>query len=111
MTGTKVVVGGAALFVVTVSPVTGFVVALNVGFVPDNDAFGVIGTKKVLSRPALMGPEFVHVTVGAVVEHVQLLLVNVAGAVTPTGNVIVVVIMPSAGAFPILATVIGKLLG
>ena len=106
-----VVVGVAALLLVIVSPVTGLVVALNVGFVPDNDAFGVIGTKKVLSLPAAMGPEFVQDTEGVVVEHVQPLLVKFAGAVTPIGNVIVVVIIPGAEAVPIFATVIGKLLG
>ena len=96
MTGIDVVVGVAALLLVIVSPVTGFVVALNVGFVPDKDAFGVIGTKKVLSLPAASGPALVHVTVGAVVEHVQVLLVKVAGAVMPAGNVMVVVITPGA---------------
>ena len=110
-TGAVVVIGVAALLFVTVSPVTGFVVALNVGFVPDKDAFGVIGTKKVLSLPAAIGPALVQDTERTVVEHVQPLLVKFAGAVTPVGNVMVVVIMPGAEPVPILATVIGKLLG
>jgi hypothetical protein len=103
--------GVAALLPVIISPVTGFVVALNIGFVPTVVASGVIGTLNKLLAPALIGPGLVHVTEGADVEHVQPLLVKFVGAVTPLGNVIVVVIMPGAGAVPILATVIGKLLG
>jgi hypothetical protein len=110
-TFTDGVKGSALLLPVFVSPVTGFVFALNIGFVPTVVASGVIGTLNKLLAPALIGPGLVHVTVGAVVEHVQPLLVKFVGEVTPLGNVIVVVIMPGAGAFPILATVIGKLLG
>lgn len=109
-TGDVVAVGVAVLLLVFVSPVTGFVLALNTGFVPTIDAFGVTGTKKVLSLPAAIGPKLVHVTEGAVVEHVQPLLVKVAGAVTPVGNVIVVVMMPGAAPVPIFLTVMGKLL-
>jgi hypothetical protein len=98
------------LFPVFVSPVTGVVVPLKTGFVPTIDAFGVMGTLNKLLPPAAIGPGLVQVTVGEAVEHVQPLLVKLTGAVTPVGNVIVVVIMPGAGAVPILATVIGKLL-
>ena len=98
------------LLPVFVSPVTGFVVPLKIGFVPTIDAFGVIGILNKLLAPAAIGPALVHVTEGADVEHVQPLLVNVAGALTPLGSVMVVVIMPGAAPFPILATVIGKLL-
>ena len=102
------VIGAAALFPVFVSPVTGVVVALNTGDVPEVEAFGVTGTLKVLLPPAAIGPAFVQITEGVVVEHVQPLFVNVAGAVTPVGKVIVVVIGPIAGPVPTFATVIGK---
>ena len=96
------------LFVVLVSPVTGVVVAVKVGVVPTVAADGVTGTLKVLSRPALIGPGLVHVTDCATVEHVQPFCVNVAGAETPVGNVMVVVITPGAAPFPMFATVTGK---
>jgi hypothetical protein len=100
----------AALLPVIVSPVTGFVVALKTGFVPTVVILGVTGTSNVLLPPTAIGPGLVQVTDGADVEHVQPLFINVGGAVTPVGNVIVVVIMPGAAPFPILATVIGILL-
>jgi hypothetical protein len=104
------IIGVAGLLLVTVSPVTGVVVAVNVGVVPTVAADGETGTLNVLSRPALMGPAFVQITEGAVVEHVQLFDVKVAGAETPAGKVMVVVITPRAGPVPILATVTGILL-
>ena len=99
------------LLPVFVSPVTGFVVALNIGFVPTVVTSGVTGTLNVLLAPAAIGPRLVQVTVGAEVLHVQPLLVNMGGAVTPLGNVIVVVIMPGAAPLPLFVTVIGKSLG
>ena len=104
-------IGVAELLPVTVSPVTGFVVAVNVGFVPIIVAFGVTGTLNVLLPPAAIGPALVQTTDGAEVLHVQPLLVNMGGAVTPLGNVIVVVIMPGAAPLPLFVTVIGKSLG
>ena len=104
------VIGAAALLPVFVSPVTGVVVALNVGDVPEVEAFGVTGTLNVELPPATIGPELVQDTEGVVVEHVQPLFVKFAGAVTPVGKVIVVVIGPEAEPVPIFATVIGKLL-
>ena len=96
------------LLPVLVSPVTGFVVPLNIGVVPMIEMSGVTGTLNVLFAPAAIGPGLVHVTVGADVVHVQPLFVNVGGAVTPVGNVIVVVIMPGAAPLPTFVTVIGK---
>jgi hypothetical protein len=102
---------GDTLLPVFVSPVTGVVVAVNVGFVPTVVAPGVTGTLNVLLPLDAIGPGLVQVTEGADVEHVQPLLVKVAGAVTPAGNVIVVVIIPGAEPVPTFATVIGKSLG
>ena len=109
--GIEEVIGTAVLLAVFVSPDIGVVVALNTGDVPEVEAFGVTGTLNVLLPPAAIELGFVHVTEGVVVEHVQPLVVNVAGAVTPVGRVIVVVIGPAAEPPPILATVTGILLG
>lgn len=110
-TGLVVVVGVALLLPVFVSPVTGVVVALNVGFVPTTDASGVTGTMILMLSPAAIGPGFVHVTVWPLVEHVEPLVVKFAGADVPVGNVIVVVIMPGAGPVPTFLTVICTSLG
>ena len=111
MIGIDDVIGVAALLAVFVSPVTGVVVALNTGDVPEVEAFGVTGTLNVLLPPAAIELGFVHVTEGVVVEHVHPLLVKFVGAFIPVGKVIVVVIGPVAEAVPILATVTGILLG
>ena len=111
MIGIDAVMGVAALLAVFISPVTGVVVALNAGDVPDVEAFGVTGTLNVLLPPAMIGPAFVQVTEGVVVEHVHPLLVKFVGAFIPVGKVIVVVIGPAAEAVPILATVTGISLG
>ena len=102
--------GVALLLVVFTSPVTGVVVALNVGVVPTIVALGVTGTLNVLLPPAAIGPAFVQVTEGVLVAHVQPLLVKLVGAVTPVGKVMVVVIGLVVAPVPIFATVIGKLL-
>ena len=107
-TGGDVTKGVAALLLVFVSPVTGFVVPLKVNPVPDVEAFGVIGIKNVLSRPARIGPAFVHVTVCPVVVQPHVLLVKLASVVTPAGKVMVVVITPDAEPLPMFLTVIGK---
>lgn len=108
--GVEGVIGVAALLLVFVSPDTGDVVALNTGDVPEVEAFGVTGTLKVLLEFCAIEVEFVHVTEGVVVAHVQPLLTKLAGAETSVGKVIVVVMMPVVEAVPILATVTGILL-
>lgn len=109
-TGGVVTSGVAALLLVFVSPATGFVVPLKVNPVPDVEAFGVIGIKNVLSRPARIGPALVHVTVCPVVVQPHALLAKFAGAVTPAGIVMVVVMTPKAEPVPMFLIVTGKLL-
>ena len=70
MIGIEEVIGTAVLLAVFVSPDTGVVVALNTGDVPEVEAFGVTGTLKVVLPPAAIGPAFVQVTEGVVVQSV-----------------------------------------
>ena len=99
------------MFAVEVSPVTGVVVALMVGLVPIVVASGVTGTRILILSPAGIGPGLVHVTMRAKVLQVEPLLVKVAGADVPAGNVIVVVMIPGAGLPPMFLTTTGTLLG
>ena len=110
-TGAVGVNGVAALLPVAVSPGTGAVVALNIGLVPTAALVGVIGTLKLSELAAVIDTGFVQATVELVVVQLQPLLIKLAGAVTPAGNVTVVLIGPVAVPVPMLATVTGKLLG
>ena len=103
-------IGVAALLPVFTSLLTGAVVAFTTGLVPSKVAFGVTGTLKVEAFPLFIGPWFVHVTVKFTVLQLQPLLIKLAGAVMPVGNVTVVDIRPMLGAVPILLTVTGMLL-
>ena len=94
LTGVLGVIGLAALLLVADSPGAGAVLALNTGCVPMVLAFGVAGTVKVLLVFGASGPGLVHVAVWPLVAHVQPLLLNVPGVVTPAGNVTVVVSGP-----------------
>jgi hypothetical protein len=96
------------LFEVVVSPLTGVVFTVNVGNVPTEVLLGVIGTLKILFAPLVIELGLVHVTTCKLIVQLQPLLVNGAdGGAIPLGIVIVVVIGPLAGAFPILLTVTG----
>ena len=118
-TGCTATVTGVApegLLAVMVSPLTGLVVAANAGFVPTILALGVTGTLKVVEP--LIGTftpvgvplvlVVVQLTVLPDVTHDQPLLVKLAKAVTPVGNVTDAVKMPLYGAVPMFLTVIGK---
>jgi hypothetical protein len=110
-TGAVGVSGAAALLPVCVSPTTGAVVALNTGEVLTVDAVGVIGTLIVLLVPFGSALLVLQATVEPTVWQLQPFVVNDAGAVTPAGNVIVVLIGPAAVAVPTFATTTGKILG
>ena len=110
-TGVLGVMGVAALLAVLASPGAGAVVALNTGCVPMVLLLGVAGTVKPLLTVGLIGPGVVQVTVWLAVLHVQPLLLNVAGALTPLGKVTVVVSGPVAAPGPLFVTVTGTLLG
>ena len=110
LAGGVVVSGVAALLAVFCSPATGKVVALNTGCVPTALTPVKTGTLKPLLLPALMGPRLAQVTICPLVLHTQPLLLKLAGALMPLGNVTVVVMKPSAAPLPLLVMVTGKLL-
>jgi hypothetical protein len=110
-TGVLGVSGVAALLPVWVSPATGAVVALNTGEVLTVETDGVIGTLIVLLVPFGMAVLVLQETVELTVWQLQPFVVNDDGAVTPAGNVTVVLIGPAAVAEPTLATTTGKVLG
>ena len=110
LTGVAGVIGLAALLAVFVSPSAGAVVALNTGCVPTVLGLGVAGTVNVLVLFGVIGLGLVQVATWPLVLHVQPLLVNVLGALTPLGNVTVVVSGPVASPGPLLVMLIGTLL-
>ena len=71
-------------------------------------AVGTNGTCNTLFAPLAIGPAFVHVAVVPLVVQVHpLLLAGNVPNVVPVGICTVVVIGPTVGAVPILATVTG----
>ncbi len=79
-TGWFGVMVGAVLLAVTLSLVTGAVLAFTVGDVPAVFAAGITGIKKILLPPLFIVPWFVQVTVCGIptdAEQFQPLLVNV----------------------------------
>ena len=99
----------AVLLPVLLSPVVA-TLPVNVRVLPTAAFSGVIGTVKVVLAPLARGPGLEQATVEPVVEHVNPLLANVAGAVTLFGIVSVVVIGPVVGIVPILLTLTGIVL-
>lgn len=109
-TGTLGVMLGEALFPGLLSPGL-LTVPLNTGSVLMLLAAGVTGIWIVVLPPAGIVPGFVQVTVWPTVVQELPPLLKLAGALVPSGSVIVLVIVPVVGPVPPLVTVMGTLLG
>ena len=104
------VMGVAALLLVAVSPGVPAVALNGPGVLPAVPLLGVMGTCTVLLALGASGPALLQATVLPLVVQLQPLLLKVAGAVTPLGKVMVMLIDPVVVAVPLLVTITGTAL-
>ncbi len=101
--------GLAVLLLVLLSGVVVLPVPEKTGVVPTVDAAGVIGMVNDVLPPTGNELELLQFTVCPVTVQPKPLLVKLAGALTPVGNVVVKPMGPAAGAVPTLLMLTGRL--